>query len=173
MFFCMTRGTACFLHDTWNSFTFFRTVLHVMCMWFNPKVPPCFFPVRLPYVGSSWNAPPPAWHQSLQPAKSLSYRSSSCCGRGKCKEGQRRCTGAPGRAERVDRPARPGAARSRCRVVADAARCSVPVAAAVRRSPTFPAVQVCDGLEGVDAAHLQARAPGGEDSSFPEPKKGE
>ena len=69
----------------------------------------------------------------------LSYRSSSCCGRGKCKEGQRRCTGAPGRAERVDRPARPGAARSRCRVAAGgAARCSVPAAAAVRRSPTFP-----------------------------------
>ena len=32
----MTCGTACFLHDT-------RTVLHVMCMWFNPKVPPLFF----------------------------------------------------------------------------------------------------------------------------------
>ena len=74
LFFCMTRGTACFLHDTWNSFTFFRTVLHVMCMWFNPKVPPCFFPVRLPYVGSSWNAPPPAWHQSLQPAKPAPHR---------------------------------------------------------------------------------------------------
>ena len=113
-------------------------------------------------------------------------------------------------------PARPGAARSRCTVAADAARCSVPAAAAVRRSPTFPrsccaagrtrrrpgagtasqcarqeapgveapvhpaphqaqqgaqedrvspqvaAVQVCDGLEGVDAAHLQARTPGGE-----------
>ena len=39
----------------------------------------------------------------------LSYHSSSCCGRGKCKEGQRRCTGAPGRAERVDRLAHPGA----------------------------------------------------------------
>ena len=69
----------------------------------------------------------------------LSYRSSSCCGRGKCKEGQRRCTGAPGRAERVDMPARPGTARSRCTVAAgDAARCSVPVTAAVRRSPTSP-----------------------------------
>ena len=28
--------------------------------------------------------------------------------------------------------------------------------------PQVAAVQVCDGLEGVDAAHLQARAPGGE-----------
>ena len=26
---CMTRGTACFLHDMWNSFTVFHTVLHV------------------------------------------------------------------------------------------------------------------------------------------------
>ena len=63
----------------------------------------------------------------------------SCCGRGKCKEGQRRCTGAPGRAERVDMPARPGAAQSCCTEAAgDAARCSVPVTAAVRRSPTSP-----------------------------------
>ena len=31
-----------------------------------------------------------------------------------------------------------------------------------RVSPQVAAVQVCDGLEGVDAAHLQARAPGGE-----------
>ena len=46
---------------------------------------------------------------------------------------------APGRAERVDRPAHPGTARSRLSVgAADAARCSVPVVAAVRRSPTFP-----------------------------------
>ena len=103
-------------------------------------------------------------------------------------------------------PARPGAARSRCTVAADAARCSVPAAAAVRRSPEavaqqdvraggpapgaaslsarqeapgveapvhvaphkaqqgahedrvspqVAAVQVCDGLEGVDATHLQ------------------
>ena len=36
-------------------------------------------------------------------------------------------------------PARPGTARSRCTVAAgDAARCSVPVTAAVRRSPTSP-----------------------------------
>ena len=28
--------------------------------------------------------------------------------------------------------------------------------------PQVAAVQVCDGLEGVDAAHLQARTPGGE-----------
>ena len=31
-----------------------------------------------------------------------------------------------------------------------------------RASPQVAAVQVCDGLEGVDAAHLQARTPGGE-----------
>ena len=31
-----------------------------------------------------------------------------------------------------------------------------------RVSPQVAVVQVCDGLEGVDAAHLQARAPGGE-----------
>ena len=31
-----------------------------------------------------------------------------------------------------------------------------------RVSPQVAAVQVCDGLEGVDATHLQARAPGGE-----------
>ena len=31
-----------------------------------------------------------------------------------------------------------------------------------RVSPQVAAVQGCDGLEGVDAAHLQARTPGGE-----------
>ena len=46
--------------------------------------------------------------------------------------------GAPGGAERVDGPARPGAARSRLwAAVADAARCSAPVAAAVKE-PHFP-----------------------------------
>ena len=146
------------------------------------------------------HAPPPA---RATPPRPL-YHSSSCCGRGKCKEGQRRCTGAPGRAERVDRPVRLGAARSHCTAAAaDAARCSVPVAAGAKE-PHFPencsgspapgaaslsarqevpeveelhpaphqaqedrvlpqvaVVQVCDGLEGVDATHLQARTPGG------------
>ena len=35
------------------------------------------------------------------------------------------------------------------------------------------ALQVCDGLEGVDAAHLQGRTPRYYSSYFPEPKKGE
>ena len=43
---------------------------------------------------------------------------------------------APGGAERVDGPARPGAARSRLwEAVADAARCSAPVAAACEGAP--------------------------------------
>ena len=67
--------------------------------------------------------------------------------KGKCKEGQRRCTGAPGRAERVDKPARPGAARSHCTVAADAARCSVPAAAAVRE-PTFPSCCAAERTRG-------------------------
>ena len=58
----MTRGTACFLHDTWNSFTLFRTVLcHVHVV--QPQSAPW-----LPYVGSSWTTAA-CWHQSLQPAK--------------------------------------------------------------------------------------------------------
>ena len=43
-FFCMTRGTACtVLHG-------FACHVHVV----QPQSAPCFFLVRLPYVGSSW-----------------------------------------------------------------------------------------------------------------------
>ena len=59
--------------------------------------------------------------------------SSSCCDLGRCREDRHRCSaGEPGRAERVDRPARPGIARSHfSEAVADAARCSASAAAAV------------------------------------------
>ena len=66
-------------------------------------------------------------------APTSSCHSSSCCGLGRCREDRRIwLVGSPGGAERVDGPARPGAARSRLwAAVADAARCSAPVAAAV------------------------------------------
>ena len=77
------------------------------------------------------------------------------CGRGKCKEG---------RAERVDRLAHPGAARSRCAVAADAARCSVPAASAVRRSPTSP--------RSCCAAGRTRRRPGARHGFFERPAGG-
>ena len=56
-----------------------------------------------------------------------------CCGLGRCREDRHIWpVGVPGGAEREDRPARPGVARSRCAVAAAyAARCSAPAGAAV------------------------------------------
>ena len=73
-------------------------------------------------------------------APASSCHSSSCCDLGRCREDRHRYNAAaPGGAERVDRPARPDIARSHSsEAAADAARCSAPAAAAVRRSPTFP-----------------------------------
>ena len=75
------------------------------------------------------------------------------------------------RAERVDRLARPGAARSHCTVAADAARCSVPAGAAVRRSPTFAQQDVRAGGPAPGTASLSARqeVPGVEVPVHPAP----
>ena len=60
-------------------------------------------------------------------APASSCHSSSCCDLGRCS-----LSGCLGEAERVDRPEHPGIARSHLwAAVADAARCSAPVAAAV------------------------------------------
>ena len=66
-------------------------------------------------------------------APASSCHSSSCCDLGRCREGRHRYNAAAlGWAERVDRPVRPGIARSRCAVAAAyAARCSAPAGAAV------------------------------------------
>ena len=78
-----------------------------------------------------------------------------------------------GRAERVDRPARPGIARSHLseavvRAHQKATEVEAPVYLAPRQAqqgaqedrvlPQVTALQVCDGLEGVDTTHLRACA---------------
>ena len=72
-------------------------------------------------------------------APTSSCHSSSWCDRGRCREGwHRRSAGAPGRAERVDRPAHPGAARSRLSAgAADAALLSASGRCCVKE-PHFP-----------------------------------
>ena len=100
-------------------------------------------------------------------APASSCHSSSCCDLGRCREDRHRYNAAaPGGAERVDRPARPDIARSHSsEAAADAARCSAPAAAAVRRSPTFPRSCCAAGRMSrrPDARHGLSERPAGGD----------
>ena len=92
--------------------------------------------------------------QAASEERVLRRRSNSWCGRGRCREGRRRCGSPTFPRSCCAAAGRPTSSRAsqRARQEGSAGR---PVPSQIA------AAQVCDGLAGVGATHLQARAPPG------------